>query len=149
VATPTPEAQSPGPFAARLAVALHGGDAPATRALVERLADDVLLPLTGGTWRALLGLPAEAGGVELEGEGLAFGAALPADGGGGWAVLRCVNVTDAPVDGAWVVAAPLREAARARLDETPTAALGVAVDADGARVPFRAGPREVVTVLVR
>jgi hypothetical protein len=47
------------------------------------------------------------------------------------------------------VAAPLREARRARLDETPGEALAAAAGDGGSVVAFTAGPREVVTVLVR
>ncbi len=145
---PTPEAQSAGAFAATFGVALHGDDGAETRAFVERVADDVLLPLVGDTWRALLELPAERGGVALEGVGLAFGAAAPSDDGG-WVVLRCVNVADEAVDGAWTIDAPVREARLARLDETPGDALAVDGSAGRARVAFRAAARGVVTVLVR
>ena len=40
------------------------------------LADDVLLPLTGRTLRSNLAAPVVAGGLALEGEGLAFSAAM-------------------------------------------------------------------------
>jgi hypothetical protein len=144
----TPEAQALGAFAARFAVAFHGADSAATRAFVERTADDVLLPLAGGTWRALLDLPPDAGGLTLDGEGLAFGAAAPSSDGA-WVLLRCVNLTDDVVAGRWTVASPLGEARRARLDETPGEALAAAAGGAGSVVAFTAGPREVVTVLVR
>lgn len=144
----TPEAQGLGPFAAGLAVAFHGGDGPATRDAVERTADAVLAPLVGDCWRSLLALPSPAGGLALEGEGLAFGAAKPAEDGA-WVVLRCVNLTDVPVAGAWTIAAPVREARDARLDETPGAPRPTVADASGTRLPFTAAPREVVTLLVR
>ena len=169
----TPEAQSPGPFEAEFAVSVHGADSPATRAGVERLADDVLLPLTGNTLRSALHAPDDAGTVELHGDGLTLAAIKPAECGEGWIVLRAVNATQTPVVGAWQVtrpaadsfiadslgAEPLREAIRARLDETPVPfepSSGLAVEQLPAvgtriasRVAFAAGPREVVTILVR
>lgn len=146
--TPTPEAQGLGAFVAQLAVAWHGPDVPAVRHQVETWADDVLLPLAGETWRAALVVPVPFAGVALEGEGLTVSAVLPSDDGA-WAVLRCVNVTDVAVAGAWVLPSAVREAWLARLDETPGAALAVDAAAEGARVGFRAGPRAVVTVLAR
>jgi alpha-mannosidase len=47
----TPLAQSIGPYEAELAIALHGPDSPEQRDVVERMADDVLLPLVGETLR--------------------------------------------------------------------------------------------------
>lgn len=143
--TPTPEGQSLGPFAARFAVAWHGGDSPSTRDAVERWADDVLLPLRGDTWRALLRVPPPVPGVTLHGVGLTLGAIKPSDDGA-WTVLRCVNATDASVEGAWEVAGGVEEACLARLDETPLAPLALGA---GGRVAFAAGPQAAVTVLVR
>ncbi len=144
----TPEAQSAGAFAARFGVAFHGGDGPAARAFVERVADDVLAPLAGTTWRALLDAPAATGGVRLEGEGLSAGAVAPSDDGA-WVVLRCVNVTDDAVGGAWVVDAPVREARLARLDETPGEPLGVLAEEGATRIAFTAPARAATTLVVR
>jgi len=140
----TPGAQSIGPFAARLALALHGPDTPAQRDAVERLADDVLLPLTGETLRSSLGEPQERFGLELRGDGLAFSAAAPAQREG-WTMLRCVNRRDVAVRGRWTIGRPIAEATRARLDETPLDTLTI----DGHSVVFEAAPREIVTVLLR
>ena len=141
---PTPAAQSPGPFEAELAVLLHGPRDARTLALVERTADDVLLPLCGNTLRsAYTDLPA-AGGIELAGEGLAFSTCKESEDGA-WTVLRCVNVTDERVAGAWRLGAGVAEARLARLDETPLEPLEVR----GGAVSFTAGARAVVTVLVR
>jgi hypothetical protein len=104
----------------------------------------VLLPLVGTTWRALLDRPEPLGGVTLDGDGLAMGAMTLSDDGD-WVVLRCVNLTDAAVDGGWTFDAPPREARWSRLDETPGEALAVT----GGEVRFRAQAREIVTVLVR
>jgi alpha-mannosidase len=121
-----------------------GTRAPAVVDAIERAADDVLLPLTGSTLRSALEVPPPTAGFELEGMGLALSAAKDSDDGA-WIVLRCVNLLDEPRDGAWRLGFPIREARRSRLDETP----GEALDVTNNGVAFRAGPREIVTVLVR
>lgn len=141
---PTPGAQARGPYEALVAVAMHGGDDWRTAEQIERLADDVLLPLRGETIRYNLDDPHRAGGLELDGEGLAFSAAMPARAAG-WVVLRCVNRRAEATHGEWRIARPITEAIRARLDETPIAPLTVR---DG-RVEFDAEPHEIVTILVR
>jgi alpha-mannosidase len=140
----TPLAQSIGPYEAELALALHGPDTSRQRDAVEQLADDVLLPLAGETLRSNLAGAHVAGGLELEGEGLVFSAALPARERG-WIVLRCVNRRDATVRGAWRTRSAIAEARLARLDETPLGPL----DVDPHAVTFDAPPRAIVTVLVR
>ncbi len=140
----TPTAQSFGPFSARFALALHGPDSPAQRDAIERLTDDVLLPIVGETLRSNLADPMEHDGIELDGDGLVFSAAAPAQRMG-WIVLRCVNRRATPGRGHWTLARPLDEAVRARLDETPT---GVA-EVNGRTVSFDAAPYEIVTLLVR
>ena len=141
---PTPAAQSPGPFSARFALLLHDGRTAATTCEVEQAADDVLLPLRGGTLRSALGIPAPTRGVELFGDGLAFSALKPAEQAG-WTVVRCVNLLDVPVEGAWRFERPVTHAVRARLDET----LGDPLQPRADAVQFTAAPREVVTILVR
>ena len=141
----TPEAQSPGPFEANFAIFPHGGDSDATRALVDRTADDVLLPLAGATLRSAIAPIPTTLGAELMGDGLAFSALKDAEDGD-WTVLRCVNVSARPVRGAWRLGFSVREVRRARLDETPGAARRVTA---GNVVKFTARPREVVTLLVR
>ena len=140
----TPLAQSIGPYRAELALAPHGPDTPAQRDDVERLADDVLLPLTGRTLRSNLEEPKVAGGLELEGEGLAFSAAMPGREPG-WIVLRCVNRTARAVRGRWRARRAVAEAKLARLDETPLEAIEV----NGMDVAFAASPHAIVTLLVR
>jgi mannosylglycerate hydrolase len=141
---PTPGAQSPGPFVARFALALHGPDSSDQRDAIERLADDVLLPITGETLRSNLGAPTRRDGLELDGEGLAFSAAAPAQRDG-WIMLRCVNRRETRSRGRWTLNRTVREAVRARLDETPLGAL----DASGRTVSFDADPGEIVTILLR
>ena len=141
---PTPEAQMLGPFAADLALFPHGPRNSGTIDLIERTADDVLLPLTGTTLRsAIADYPATAG-LELEGRGLAFSSAKESEDGE-WLVLRCVNLTDDTVSGRWSLPFVPREARLARLDETP---LGDA-PISGRAVAFAAGACAVVTLLVR
>ncbi|MFL5619495.1 MAG: hypothetical protein ACJ79A_13990 [Gemmatimonadaceae bacterium] len=140
----TPLAQSIGPYRVELALAPHGPDTPAQRHEVEQLADEVLLPLTGRTLRSNLDEPTIAGGLELQGEGLAFSAAMPARESG-WIVLRCVNRLDREARGLWRARPPIAEAKLARLDETPLEVIEVEGDA----VAFTAAPHAIVTVLVR
>lgn len=140
----TPAAQSLGPFQAMFAFAPHGPASSQVAALVERLADDVLLPLRGETWRTALNPPETVTGPELRGAGLVL-ATVKESNDGEWVVLRAVNVTGEFASGEWILSG-IREAMLSRLDETPLET--VAVD-DGGRVPFRAGPRAIVTLLVR
>ena len=153
----TPEAQSMGRFDARFALCPHHRRDEATIAMVEQLADDVLLPLVGSTLRSALAVPQPTRGVELGMAGqaedgvtgedpcrLAFSACTES-GDGDWLVLRCVNLTDRSLSGSWRLGFPVTEARLARLDEKPLSALPV----DGREVRFEASPREVVTVLAR
>jgi alpha-mannosidase len=142
--TPTPGAQSLGPFAARFAIFPHGSRTDATVGRIERVADDVLLPLRGVTLRAALARPQPTRGVELEGDGLALSAIKESEDGA-WTVLRCVNLLEREQRGRWRLGFPAREARVARLDETPQAPLAIE---DGS-IAFVAPPRGVVTVLVR
>ena len=140
----TPAAQSIGPFAARLALAMHGPDSLVQRDAIQTLVDAVLHPIVGETLRSNLLEDVECGGLELHGAGLTFSAAAPAQREG-WIVLRCVNQRDEHVRGRWTLNRPVREAVRSRLDETSLDSLEV----DGHSVSFDAAPLDVVTVLLR
>lgn len=140
---PTPGAQSLGPFEAHLALLPHGPRSPQVIDEVERAAQDVLLPLVGHTWRTAVDPPREMGGVALRGTGLTC-TTIKESEDGEWIVLRCVNLLDDPVEGAWRLSG-VREARLARLDETPRGALTVQ---DG-EITFEAAPRAIVTILVR
>ncbi|MDA1080932.1 MAG: hypothetical protein O2973_04510 [Gemmatimonadetes bacterium] len=142
--THTPEAQCVGPFAAEFAFMLHGTRSAPTLDAIEHSADDVLLPLTGATLRSALVVPPPVTGVELEGAGLAC-SAITESQDGDWIVLRCVNVTDGPCTGSWRTGFSIVEARMARLDETPGEPLAIA----DSRIAFSAGPRGIVTILVR
>jgi alpha-mannosidase len=142
--TATPEAQCIGPFAAELALLLHGPRTAPVVDEIERAADDILVPLTGSTLRSALRVPPPVFGVELRGEGLACSAVKESEDGQ-WLVLRCVNLLDAELPGSWRLGAKVAEAHLARLDETPMAPLS----SDGDTIAFRAPSRGVVTVLAR
>ena len=140
----TPEAQEPGAFSGRFAVLLHGARDDAMIAEIERISDDVLHPLAGRTVRSATALPVSTIGASLEGDGLALSAITTSEDGG-WLVLRCVNLTERDVAGAWTLGAPIGEARASRLDETP----GDIVFIQENRIAFTATPRAILTMLVR
>ncbi len=140
----TPDAQTFGAIDAELALMLHGPRGDAVTALIERTAEDVLIPLTGTTLRSAAALPEMVPGATLEGDGLATSAIKESESDN-WLVLRCVNLLESPVHGRWRLPRPVTEAHRARIDETPIEALPV----DGQSVSFVAPPRDVITILVR
>ena len=142
--TPTPDAQCLGQFAGTFALLLHGDRDDATIDLIERTADDVLLPLAGGTLRSALEVPGPTRGIELRGTGLAFSTAKESEDGD-QLVLRAINLLERPVEAAWRLGVPVREAWLARLDETPESPLVVR---DG-EIRFTAPPRGIVTVIAR
>jgi hypothetical protein len=123
---------------------LHGPQNAATIDAIEHAADDILLPLAGGTLRSALRKPGAVQGVTLDGEGLAFSCAKESEDGA-WLVLRCVNLLDEVRSGGWRLADPIHEAHVARLDETPVSPAGISGD----WVEFTAPPRGIVTLLVR
>jgi alpha-mannosidase len=141
----TPAAQSLGRFEGRFAILLHGARSAAVIDDIEREADRFLHPLRGFTLRAASRARASVSGPELSGVGLAL-SAMKASEDGEWVVLRCVNLTDRESSGRWTMARPIKEAKLARLDETPVSDLPVS---DESVVDFVAGPRAVVTTLVR
>ena len=141
---PTPNAQSLGPFAAQMALFLHGTRGPDVIDAIERSADDALLPLEGRTIRSALAIPSPIVGAELRGRGLAF-STLKESEDGAWMVARCVNLLDEAVDGSWRFGVAPREAHTARLDETIIERIGITGDV----IPFQAPPRAVVTILAR
>ncbi|HXT15164.1 MAG TPA: glycoside hydrolase family 38 C-terminal domain-containing protein [Gemmatimonadaceae bacterium] len=142
---PTPGAQCIGPFEAELGVMLHGSRLATTIDAIERAANEVLLPLVGTTLRSALAVPEPVRGVELVGPGLACSTVKESEDGG-WLVLRCVNLRDDEVAGAWRLPFAASEARRARLDETIMSEL-VLENTDS--LAFVAGPREIVTIAVR
>ncbi len=140
----TPGAQCRGPFAANLALLFHGPRDAVTIDSIERASDDFLTPIVGTTLRSALDIPDDVSGPELTGPGLACSTIKESEDGR-WLVLRCVNLTDESVAGAWRLPFAITDAHLSRLDET---ALGPA-SFDVGVVSFTAEPRAIVTVLVR
>ncbi|HMS01319.1 MAG TPA: hypothetical protein PKE51_00020 [Gemmatimonadaceae bacterium] len=148
-----PDAQGPGRFAARFAISPFGRF-DAGRA--SQLADDVLLPLVGETWRdAEASAPSVVWGCALDASrDVQPLAVLPADDGDG-IVLRCVNLGDESEEVCWLVPWPDAEASVVRLDETPvaqTVRVTPEVAPDGAavsRVWLDLAPQAMSTVRVR
>lgn len=134
-----PAAQGPGAFGALLALAPGGAfDAAAAHAL----ADDVLLPLIGTTWRdATTGAPATVPGIAFDAaRGVVPLAVKPADDGDG-TVLRCVNLHAVSRRARWVIPVPNAHVNIVRLDETPCDG-----GADGTSIAIRhSATRTVVT----
>ncbi|MES3032669.1 MAG: glycoside hydrolase family 38 C-terminal domain-containing protein [Gemmatimonadota bacterium] len=140
----TPAAQSLGAFEARFAIVVLPQDVDAAREALEQVADDVLLPVTGDTWRGVASPLEPCSGLTLEGEGLTFSTAKRSDDGQ-WLVLRCVNQRGTPVRGIWHLPRAATEVRHSRLDETP----GLALTGTGPRIRFEAAPHAIVTLLVR
>ena len=140
----TPMAQCQGAFAGRFALMLHGPRSAHTVHDVELAADDLLTPLQGSTLRSALAIAPPTSGLELRGQGLAFGSAKESEDGATLA-LRCINLTDIAVQGAWRLGFTAHTAQLARLDETPLGPLAI----ENGEVRFSAPPRGVVTILVR
>lgn len=140
----TPAAQSRGPFEGRFALVALPTDRDAALSLLESTADDVLLPVTGDTWRGIATQLPPFAGLTLEGDGLSFSAAKRSEDGA-WLVLRCMNRRSTPVRGVWQLPHPATEVRLSRLDESP----GLLLSATGTRIRFEAQPHEIVTLLVR
>jgi alpha-mannosidase len=141
---PTPAAQCIGSYRAEFAL-FPCGSGEGDVVDIERVAEDVLLPLRGWTVRSATRPLDAVVGLSLEGEGLRFLACKPSEDGE-WTVLRCVNVTSRVVSGCWRCAWPLREARSARLDEQSVATLTVR---DTRVVDVSVAPRSTSTILVR
>jgi hypothetical protein len=140
----TPEAQQPGHFSGRFALLLHGARDDDAIAEIERTSDDVLHPLAGRTVRSVTVLPESTSGATLEGDGLAF-STIKTSEDGAWLVLRCVNLLERDVAGAWTLGTPIDQARTSRLDESP----GELVGTQDNRISFVAPPRAIITILVR
>jgi mannosylglycerate hydrolase len=139
----TPEAQCLGRDRVELALAPVTPEDLARGDRLPALWEDTFLPLRG-RWMREAGALSPSLGATLDGSGLVFSAAKPAQVGPGL-VLRCFNATGTRVGGAWRFGRAVRSAHRVRLDETTVEGL---VIEDGHTVRFLAGPHEVVTVRV-
>ncbi len=143
-----PAAQEPGPFRVEFAVAPVGIGAAASRHqvhLVETLAEEFHAPLGGLMLNWAVDPAPRVTGPTLDGVGLAFRAAKPAEDGQG-VVLRCANLTDKSVRGAWVFGEPIGRARLVQLDESVIEPLEPLQG--GRRVEFVAPPRAVVAVQI-
>jgi alpha-mannosidase len=144
----TPGAQCFGPFEARFAIHAHGPMSVATVETIRRESERFLVPLRGFTLRGASTAVRSAGGIELSGAGLAASAIKETEDGRS-VVLRCVNLSDRDQKGAWSIPVAIASASLARLDETELGAIPVSVVDGRWVVAFDAGPRAVVTVVVR
>lgn len=140
----TPDAQSIGSFEARFAIVALPAEQDAALLQLEATADDVLLPVSGDTWRGVGSVLTAFPGLSLEGDGLTFSAAKRSEDGF-WLVLRCVNQRATAVRAVWHLPRAATDVRVARLDETP----GQALTGTGARIRFDAPPHGIVTLLVR
>ncbi len=142
---PTPLAQCRHRFGGMFALAPHpaGTTHDGARTLAERVAEDVLTPPLGETWRATRSCPADVPGPRLDGDGLVASAIRPASGGG--IILRCYNVLDTAVSGSWTVPGA-QQAWSSRLDESILESLSIG---EGAAIPLHLPPRGICTLLVR
>jgi mannosylglycerate hydrolase len=143
---PTPEAQCLGRDRLRFAVAPVTGAAVADGAVLAELWEDVFLPPQAVWLRQASPLSPAAPDIRLEGAGLVFSAMKPAEEGDA-IVLRCYNARPAAAEGRWRLGHPASRAVRVRADETSIGELPL--EDEGRMVPFRIGPREIVSVLVR
>ena len=143
--TPTPAAQCPGPGRLQFGIAPVTGADLAAGTVVPEMWEDVFLPPQALWLRQATPLRPVEEDIRLEGAGLVFSALKPAEEGDGL-VLRCYNALPAPADGRWRLGRPAARAVRVRADETEMCELPL--EDEGRAIPFRAGPREIVTVHV-
>jgi alpha-mannosidase len=145
----TPGAQGPRRSRARFAVAPIG---TFSAGWANTLAEDVLLPLVGHTWRdAPAAAPATVSGLTLEAATEVVALAVkPADDGLGL-IARCVNWSDAPQAAVWRAPWPDVRATHVRLDETSAretkrVPLDVNTSASDTRCAILLPPRAIVTL---
>lgn len=143
---PTPEAQCAGADCLQLGVVPVGGSDLGAGSALPELWEDVFLPPRALWLRQATPLRPPNLDVRLEGGGLVLSAVKPAVAGAGGLVLRCYNARAEPVEGCWRLGWAAARAELVRADERGARTL---ILADGGRsIPFRAGPRAIVTVLV-
>jgi hypothetical protein len=145
---PVPLAQEQGIHSVDLALAPASAEDLAHPDRLERMWEDVCLPIQTPYVRNFSGSPsalAEAVGMTLAGDGLVFSAMKPADAGDDL-VLRCWNVREEETVGCWRFARPVARARLVRADETGVRDLPLTPD--GRSVEFSAGPHAIVTLIV-
>ena len=141
--TPVPGAQCLGTSSCSLALMPCAAEQADDPVLLTRVWEEAFLaPLATWYRGRSAGVPS-AGRIELTGHGLVVSAIKPACECPGL-ILRALNLSEQAVEGSWRVAPRPGEAWRVRADETRTAQLSVT----DAGIPFRAGPRELVSIQV-
>jgi alpha-mannosidase len=140
-----PLAQEAGPHAIDLALAPVSAEDLARPERLERLWESVCLPVQAPFARDYCGAAGESTGVTLEGDGLAFSGAKPAESGDGL-VLRCWNTGEQETTGRWRFSRPVARARLVRADET--AGRDVALSEEGRVVEFTAGPHAIITLTI-
>jgi hypothetical protein len=140
-----PDAQSIGPFRARIGLLLGDVWSDATHDDIRDAVDDMLLPLTGDTWRDLQTTARELRGPELHGPGLHV-SALHLHESSGSVVLRARNANASATNGYWILP-PVGslQARQCRLDGTPESEW----ETVGETLPFQIGANALVTYEVR
>ena len=144
--TLTPAAQCPGPDQLEIAILPVGDAETEDPPGLSRAWEDAMTPPAARWLRDCLGAEAPAASVELEGRGLVHSAVKPADDGDG-VILRCWNATGERVKGGWRIVPSAAEARRCRADELGGGPMEL--EAGGSRIPFDAGPHEIVTIRIR
>ena len=143
--TATPDAQCLGRDRLQLAVIPVAAEEVQAGSALPELWEDVFLPPCARWLRQATPLAIPEIDCRLEGAGLVFSSIKPAADGDG-IVLRCYNARTEPVDGAWRFGRAVERAALVRADERHARPL--APTDNGHIVPFRAGPRAIVTVRI-
>ncbi|MEP7175361.1 MAG: glycoside hydrolase family 38 C-terminal domain-containing protein [Gemmatimonadales bacterium] len=143
--TATPEAQCLGADRLQLAVAPVDAEAVRDGSALPELWEDVFLAPRAVWLRQATPLRIPAIDLRLEGPGLVLSAVKPAEEGDGL-VLRCYNARAEAVEGRWHLGRPVARAVLLRADERGGHELSPSPD--GRSVPFSAGPRAIVTILL-
>ena len=141
--TPTPLAQCIGPDA--LDFAFIPGSEGVTPAQLQESWEQLFLPLRAGWFRDWNGKVELSSGMELEGEGLALSAVMPARRGEG-IVFRCFNLLDQPSEGRLSFEFPVSRVERIRADETVLA--DITSSLSGRTITFTARALELVSLRV-
>lgn len=155
-----PAAQGPGRVAASFALAFGEpcGDAAMIAGEAAHLADDVLLPLLGHTWRDaphdLAPRHAAISGPWLDAPAFVQPLAIMPDEAGDGLLLRCVNYAATPTTATWHLSDEVTQAHLVRLDETPCpedarAALTITRSATATALTVTLAPFALATLHVR
>jgi alpha-mannosidase len=142
----TPDAQAQGPERLQLGVAPIGAADLERGSALPEIWEDLFLPVRGIWLRQASPLAALGLDLTLEGDGLVLSAVKPAETGAA-VILRCYNATANQVQGLWRLSLPVTGAWRVRADEREPCE--IPLGPDHSRVPFEAGPHEIVTIRIQ